>query len=195
MDTIEALLSRASATVLVEPAPEGAVPEQVLEAGLRAPDHGHLRPWRFVLIRGAARGAWAEVVLAAMRARDPPQPQPLLDRQRARLIATPLILALGVVPQPHPKVPEIEQMLSAGAAAMNMLNALHALGFGGLWVTGPNAYDPAVVAALGLPDGARLAGFLHVGTPAEPRPPPRRPALDAHLSEWTGGAGRTGDAA
>ena len=195
MDTIEALLSRASATVLVEPAPEGAVLEQVLEAGLRAPDHGHLRPWRFVLIRGAARGAWAEVVLAAMRARDPAVPQPLLDRQRAKLIATPLILALGVVPQPHPKVPEIEQMLSAGAAAMNMLNALHALGFGGLWVTGPNAYDPAVVAALGLPDGARLAGFLYVGTPAEPRPPPRRPALDAHLSEWTGGAGRTGDTA
>jgi nitroreductase len=100
-----------------------------------------------------------------------------------------------VVPQPNPKVPEIEQMLSAGAAAMNMLNALHALGFGGLWVTGPNAYDPAVVAALGLPHGARLAGFLYVGTPSEPRPPPRRPALDAHLSEWTGGAGRTGDAA
>ena len=195
MDTIEALLSRASATVLVEPAPEGAVLEQVLEAGLRAPDHGHLRPWRFVLIRGAARGAWAEVVLAAMRARDTAVLQPLLDRQRARLIATPLILALGVVTQPNPKVPEIEQMLSAGAAAMNMLNALHALGFGGLWVTGPNAYDPAVVAALGLPHGARLAGFLYVGTPAEPRPPPRRPALDAHLSEWTGGAGRTGDAA
>jgi nitroreductase len=186
MTPIETLLSRASASVLQEPAPEGAVLEQVLQAGLCAPDHGRLRPWHFVLIRGAARAAWAEVVQAAMRARDSAVPQPLLDRQQARITSVPLILALGVRVEAGHKIPEIEQMLSAGAAAMNMLNALHALGFGGIWVTGPNAYDPAIVAALGLPSTARLAGFLYIGTPAEPRPQPRRPALDTHLSEWTG---------
>jgi nitroreductase len=186
MTPMDALLSRASASALREPAPEGAVLEQVLQAGLRAPDHGRLRPWRFVLIRGEARAAWAGVVQAAMRARDPEVPQALLDRQQARILSVPLILALGVQIQPGHKIPEIEQMLSVGAAAMNMLNALHALDFGGIWVTGPNAYDPAVAATLGLPPEARLAGFLYIGTPAEPRPQPRRPALDAHISEWTG---------
>lgn len=186
MTPMDALLSRASTSALQEPAPEGAVLQQVLEAGLRAPDHGRLRPWHFVLIRGEARAAWAGVIQAAMRARDPEVPQALLDRQQARILSVPLILALGVRIQSGHKIPEIEQMLSAGAAAMNILNALHALGFGGIWVTGPHAYDPAVAAALGLPHAARLAGFLHIGTPAEPRPQPRRPALDAHLSEWTG---------
>lgn len=186
MTPMDALLSRASASALRNPAPEGAVLEQVLQAGLCAPDHGRLRPWRFVLIRGEARAAWARAVQAAMRARDPEVPQALLDRQQARILSVPLILALGVQIQTGHKIPEVEQMLSVGAAAMNMLNALHALGFGGIWVTGPNAYDPAIAAILRLPPEARLAGFLYIGTPAEPRVQPRRPALDAHVSEWTG---------
>jgi nitroreductase len=186
MDTLDTLLSRASASALREPAPVGHELEQVLQAGLRAPDHGRLRPWHFVLIRGAARATWAATILAAMRARDPKMPQPLLDRQQARLTSTPLIIALGVRLQTGHKIPEIEQTLSVGAAAMNMLNALHALGFGGLWVSGPNSYDPAIVAALGLAPTDRLAGFLYVGTPADPRPQLRHPALAEHVSEWTG---------
>lgn len=174
MTPMDVLPSRASASVLRDPAPAGRVLEQILEAGLRAPDHGRLRPWHFVLIRDAARLAWAATVLAAMRARDPDVPQALLDRQLARLASVPLIIALRMRLAAAHRTPEIEQTLSVGAAAMNMLNALHALGFGGIWVTGPNSYDPAIVAALGLAPTDRLAGFLYAGTPAEPRSVPRR---------------------
>jgi nitroreductase len=186
MNTMDVLLSRASASVLREPAPEGEVLRQILETGLRAPDHGHLRPWHFVLIRGEARAAWADKVVAAMLARDPETAPGMLERRRARINSIPLIVALGVRVQAGHKIPELEQLLAVGASAMNMLNALHALGFGGMWVTGPNSYDPNLVTALGLAPADRLAGFLYIGTPAEPRPHPRRPALDEHLSEWTG---------
>lgn len=185
MNTLDALLSRASASVLQDPAPEGEALRQILETGLRAPDHGHLRPWQFILIRGEARARWAEAVVAATLARDPETPSGLLQKRRTRINGVPLIVALGVRVKAG-KIPEVEQLLSAGAAAMNMLNAAHALGFGGIWVTGANAYDPALVTALGLAPEDRLAGFLYLGTPAEPRPTPRRPALDEHLSEWTG---------
>ncbi len=186
MNTMETLLSRASASALQAPAPEGDALRQILETGLRAPDHGHLHPWHFILIRGEARARWAEAVVAATLARDPETPPGQLERRRNRINSVPLIVALGVKVRHGHKIPEIEQMLSAGAAAMNMLNAAHALGFGGIWVTGPNAYDPALVTTLGLAPEDRLAGFLYLGTPAEPRPNPRRPALDEHLSEWSG---------
>lgn len=122
----------------------------------------------------------------ALLRRDPDAGQPMIERQRTRIIGTPLIIALGVHLQPHLKVPAEEQLLAVAAAAMNMLNALHALGFGGVWVTGPNSYDATVAAALGFIAPDRLAGFLFTGTPMEPPRPLRRPALDAHVTEWTG---------
>jgi nitroreductase len=179
------LLSRASTSALVDPAPEGSALELILEAGLRAPDHGKLRPWRFVLIRGAAKAAFAERAIAALRVRDPEAPLAVEERMRGKLLAPPLIVALGVHILPDHKIPEIEQVLAVGAAAMNMLNAAHALGFSGIWVTGPNTYDPAVAAALGLVAPDRLAGFLYLGTPAAPPAPARRPALAEHVREWS----------
>ena len=103
---------------------------------------------------------------------------------RGKLLAAPLILALGVHPTPSPKVPEIEQVMAVAAAAMNMLNAAHALGYAGKWVTGPNTYDPSVAAALGVP---QLAGFLYLGPPSRPGAEPNRPAPAASLREWTAG--------
>ncbi len=103
---------------------------------------------------------------------------------RGKILAPPLIIALGVHIVPDHKIPEIEQVLAVGAAAMNMLNAAHALGFGGVWVTGPNAYDPAVASALGFEPPDRLAGFLYLGTPSAPLPQLRRPALAEHVREW-----------
>ena len=105
---------------------------------------------------------------------------------RGKLLAPPLILALGVHVTPAHKVPEIEQMLAVGAAAMNMLNAAHALGYGGKWITGTNAYDPAVATALGLPPPHRLAGFLYLGTPDGDPPMTRRPEPAEFLVNWTG---------
>ncbi len=115
-------------------------------------------PWRFVVIAGAARAAYAEIAVAALQARDPDAPASEAERMRGKLLAPPLIVALGVHITPNHKIPEIEQMMAVAAAAMNMLNAAHALGFGGKWITGPNAYDPAVAAALGLAAPDRLRG-------------------------------------
>jgi nitroreductase len=185
MRALELLLDRQSVGVLQEPAPEGAELDLILDAGLRAPDHGKLRPWRFVLIRGEQRKAWADRVAAAALARDPENGAAIGERYRAWVDRTPLIIALGVEVRAGHKIPEIEQLLSAGAAAMNMLNAIHLLGYGGMWVTGVNAYDPAVAAALGFEAPSRLAGFIAVGTP---RTLPRadRPSRAEHTRDWTG---------
>jgi nitroreductase len=182
---LDLLLNRQSSGALVEPAPSGADLDLILDAGLRAPDHGRLRPWRFVIIRGEAKEKWATRVAEAIQQRDPENAPAMIDKYRAWVQRTPLIVALGAEIVPNHKIPEIEQMLSAGAAAMNMLNAAHLLGYGGMWVTGANAYDPKVASALGLEAPSRLVGFLALGTP-KPGPILARPSREAHVREWRG---------
>ena len=184
-DTLDLLMSRASTGQLRQPAPDARALQLIVAAGLRAPDHGRLRPWRFIAITAAHRARFVEVATAALQARDPDATQPEIDRMRGKLLAPPLILALGVHVTESTKVPEVEQMLAVGAAAMNMLNAAHALGYGGKWITGPNAYDPAIASALGLPPPHRLAGFLYLGTPEAEMPGLPRPEVADHLVEWT----------
>ena len=186
MTDLAMLLNRASVSELQDPPPEGADLDLILQAGLRAPDHGKLRPWRFVLIRGAARAAWSEIIVAALQAREPDAPQAAIDKQRNRVLNAPLVIALGVKLRHGHKIPEIEQMLSVGAAAMNMLNAMHALGFGGVWLTGASSFDPRVVTALGLEPTDKLAGFLFVGTPKSAPLATRRPSVADHAIEWQG---------
>lgn len=185
---VELLLSRQSVNLLQEPAPDGAELDLILDAGLRAPDHGRLRPWRFVLIRGEQRQAWAARLAEAAMARDPETGPAMAEKSRAWVARTPLIIAVGVEIR-EGKIPEIEQMLSAGAAAMNMLNTIHLLGYGGMWVTGANSYDPQVNKALGFEAPSRLVGFLGVGTPrpmAADAPKLGRPSRDRHTTEWMG---------
>lgn len=180
-DAIETLLSRVSNGALADPAPSGDALERIMQAGLRAPDHGKLRPGRFVLIQGDARAAFADLAIAAMRARDPAAPASEQERMRGKLLAPPLIIAMGAQIAPGHKVPETEQLQSVAASAMNMLNAAHALGFAGKWVTGPNAYDSVIARALGLD---QVVGFLYLGTPTEPGLPPRRPASADYFRTW-----------
>ena len=158
---LDQLLSRRSVGLLQEPAPDGADLDLILDAGLRAPDHGRLKPWRFVIIRGDARLAYGEKLAEAVALRDPANAATLAERYRAWVRRTPMLIAVGAVVKPG-NIPEIEQLLAAGAAAMNMLNAAHMLGYGAMWVTGPNSYDPNV---------NRLLGFE---APVAPRGPPHR---------------------
>jgi nitroreductase len=109
-------------------------------------------------------------------------------KSRAWVARTPLIIAVGAEVKAG-NIPEIEQVLSAGAAAMNMLNAIHLLGYGGMWVTGANSYDPAINKALGFEAPSRLVGFLGVGTPRpQPADAPKiaRPSRERHTTEWMG---------
>src|SRR5882724_12434346 len=112
MRALEFVLSRQSANLLQEPAPEGAELDLILDAGLRAPDHGRLRPWRFVLIRGAQRAKWAERLAEAAMARDPATGAALGERARAWVQRTPLIIAVGAKVVAGHKIPEIEQVAS-----------------------------------------------------------------------------------
>jgi nitroreductase len=179
------LLNRQSSGALVEPAPSGADLDLILDAALRAPDHGRLRPWRFVIIRGNARAKWAERVAEAIKRRDPENAEAMIEKYRAWVQRTPLIVALGAEIKANHKIPEIEQLLSVGAAAMNMLNAAHFLGYAGMWVTGLNSYDPNVASALGFEAPSRLVGFLGLGTP-RPGPTFERPSREGHVREWVG---------
>lgn len=187
-DALTSLLARISVPprLLIEPGPDQAQVDQILKAAMRAPDHGNLKPVRFILVRGAARAKLGDLFAQATKQRDPAAEEGLLERVRTWPRTTPLTIALVARTQPEHKIPVSEQMLSAAASGANILNAMHALGFAGMWVTGANAYDPFVQKALGIGENEVLIGFIGVGTaPAAydgREPPVREPAV----SDWAG---------
>ncbi len=183
MDVLEAITTRTSVTALSEPGPSDAQIAALLQAGACAPDHGRLRPWRFLVVRGKARDDLGELIAAATRARQPDASEDTLERERRKPLRAPLIVIVAVVPTLQSKIPEIEQMLAGGAAAQNILLAAHALGYGAIWRTGAPAYDPEVAKGLGLPPEARIVGFLYIGSAAA-SPVVRRPDTGASVVEW-----------
>jgi len=187
MDAMELLLTRRSHPKLGDPAPSGDALDRILRAALPAPDHGGLRTTRILVIEGPAREKLGDAIAAMVRRNNPDADPAALDKARAKPLRAPMLLAVACRPTPdHPKVPEIEQVLSAGAAAHALLLAAQAEGFGGMWRTGDPAYDPAVKAALGLEPTDHLVAFLYLGTPQTPPPEQPRPDLDAVVSRWTG---------
>lgn len=169
MDAMELLLTRSSGVKLTEPAPSDADFEQMLKAAVRAPDHGRLRPWRFISIRGAGREALGDLFAAATALSNPQATPEALGREKDKALRAPLVVLViaKLATQPNVKVPEIEQMLSAGAAAQNILLAAHALGFAAAWKTGAAAYDAHVKAGLGLASNEHIVGILYLGTRAD----------------------------
>jgi nitroreductase len=188
-NTIETLLSRRSvpALRLREPGPSPAQIDTAIDVALRAPDHGALKPWRFVLIHGAARGRLSELFVRRMQQRDPTTPPGKIDKARNMPLSAPLVIAVGAQLRRDHKVPEHEQLLSVGAAVMNLLNAFHAQGFGAIWLTGGNAYDPEVAAALGFDAQERCLGFVYVGSVSPPdNGLPERPERARFVRDWGG---------
>ena len=188
-NTIETLLSRRSvpALQLREPGPSPAQIDSAIDVALRAPDHGALRPWRFVLIQGAARARLSELFVRRMQQREPPTPPGKIDKARDMPLRAPLVIAVGAQLRRDHKVPEHEQMLSIGAGVMNLLNAFHAQGFGAIWLTGGNAYDPEIAAALGFDAQERCLGFVYVGSTAPTdNPLPPRPERARFVRDWRG---------
>jgi nitroreductase len=165
MDAYESLVTRVSPIEIGDPAPDNAEEAKILAAALRAPDHGRLRPWRFISIRGEGRRAFGEVLAGSLQRRDPKVTPELLDRERQKAFRAPFILVAAARITPNSKIPASEQLLSAGAAAQNIMIASHALGFGALWKTGDAAYDAEVKEALGLQVSDEIVGFLYIGTP------------------------------
>jgi nitroreductase len=169
MDALVALHTRTAAPRLVDPAPGDAALEQILRAGLRAPDHGMLRPWRFLVVEGDARNKLGQIFVDALQPATPEE----ADKLRAAPLRAPLIIVGVATVKDNPKVPAIEQVASCAAAVQNMSVAIHALGFGSIWRTGAPTYDAQVKQALGLKESDAIVGFLYVGTPTtRDRPAP-----------------------
>jgi nitroreductase len=166
MDAIEALLTRRSPGRLTDPAPDDAALKTMLDAAMRAPDHGRLRPWRFIVLRGEARTRLGAVMAEAMRRREPGIPAPALEKERGKPLRAPLIVVIAAALIEGHKIPAVEQLLAAGAAAQNLQLAAHALGFGAVWRTGAPAYDAYVKQELGLGPADAIIGFMYLGTPS-----------------------------
>jgi nitroreductase len=175
MQAIEALLRRYSARALQEPAPDDAALGLILESATRAPDHGRLRPWRFIVVKGEDRSRFGELLADHLRRTKGSVSDEALERERRKALRAPMIIVVAAIVTTDGKIPAIEQILSAGAAAQNVLHASVALGFSGMWRTGDAAYDDQVKAALGLEPKDSIVGFLYMGTDVEgpgslPRP-------------------------
>ncbi len=165
MDLFEAISTRASAARLAEPGPTPEHLARILDAAGHAPDHGRLKPWRLILLDEAARHRFAEAVVAARRGRLPEPTEEQLSIEREKIWRSPTMVVVGCAPvRDNPKVPEIEQVLAAGAAAQNLFLAAHGLGYGVLWKTGPAAYDAQVKASLGLQAHDHIVAIMHLGT-------------------------------
>ena len=183
MKAINALLSRTSSSALEAPAPIVEQREIIFQAGLRASDHGRLRPWRFLIIEGSARERLGDVFAESYKRKNPGCTPEKLEKIAAKAISAPLIVVVISRVNEEAKIPAIEQMLSAGAAAQLMLLAAHAQGFAGVWKTGEMAYDKFVHEQLGMTSREKIVGFLYFGTAiALDKPPPVISSADYFVS-------------
>jgi nitroreductase len=177
-DTIALLKRRRSVPLPMMTGP-GPSPDElttILTVASRVPDHGKLAPWRFVVFEGHARERASQVALEIRLADRPDLDEATRAEELLRFTRAPLVVAVVSRAAPHVKIPEWEQILSAGAVCMNMIVAARALGFSATWLTGWMAYDARFRAAIGLAEHERIAGFIHIGRTTasiedRPRPP------------------------
>jgi nitroreductase len=182
------LLTRRSVgqTFLRDPGPNADELAQILTIATRVPDHTKLTPWRLVLFEGEARVEAGERLAALARSRNPAIEEAALEIERARFLPSPLVVGVVFSHRFSPKAPEIEQLLSAGNVAFNLVHGAAALGFGANWVTRWYTFDIEAQALLGAGPGERFVGFVHIGTTvAAPEDRPR-PALETVVSRWQG---------
>lgn len=180
---IRFLQERRSCVLLQEPAPDRALLTELYAAAMRAPDHARLRPMRWIVVEGSARNRLGQILEQAAVAQNPELDEAARQRTQKLPLRAPMILIVVAGITEHPKVPEVEQLLSAGCGAYAALLGLEAAGFGGIWRTGAPAYDPHVHQELGLQPSERLVGFLYIGTPAaeEKARPVEFPAFDERV--------------
>src|ERR1700736_6486829 len=185
-DAVELLQTRCSIkpVELIGPPPSAAEIDTLLTIASRVPDHGKLVPWRFIVFEGEARLAAGEAIVAAFRLKYPQANAEQIAAERQRLARAPLVIAVVSRAAPHVKIPEWEQVLSAGAAAMNLVTAAHSLGYAASWLTEWYAYDRAVLDALGLAANEKVVGFVHIGRAAQPPEDRPRPPLSEIVSRF-----------
>lgn len=185
--TLELLLKRrsAKAALLTAPGPTPAELETILTCAARVPDHKKLVPWRFIVFEGDARARFGEVLAQTVAAEEKDAPSPVrLEAERGRLMRAPTVVCVISRVVPNPGAPEIEQLLSCGAAAFNLCLAANALGYGTCWITEWYSFSETISKALGLAANERIAGFVYIGTDSAPQEDRERPALTDIVTRW-----------
>lgn len=169
---------------LGEPGPERDQLLRMLRSAARVPDHGKLVPFRFIRISGSARHLLGEALAARALERNPDAGDAAVEKDRARFSHAPVIVVVVARLRAGHKVPEQEQLLTAGSVCFALLQSAQAQGFGAQWLTGWAAYDPVILATLGLAPEEKVVGFIHIGTPRLEVPERERPDVEALLSDW-----------
>jgi len=189
---IDFLLTRNSAPIpdLKEPAPSDAEIATMIAAASRVPDHGRLEPWRFIVYRGEARVEIGRKLAALAEQREGPLPEGRRNQELARFSRAPLVIGVVSSPKESPKIPQWEMFISGGMAAMNLIIAANALGYGTNMISNWYSDVPEGRALLGLAPQERVVGFVHIGTaqapaPERPRPDPAKLYTD-YSGPWAG---------
>ena len=182
MDLLAGIETRTSALKLTAPGPSREQIETILRAGLRAPDHGRLRPWRFVVLEGEARNELGEAMAGLLRTKMPQATPEQLDAERKKVLRAPTII-VAAARITKGKIPDIEQIAAVSAGVQNMFLAAHALGLGAMWKTGAAAYDANAKTALGLQPEDQIVAFLYLGTIATPGTPGPQAPLES-VTRW-----------
>ena len=182
---IEYLKTRRSmpAFQMREPGPSREEIEEILTLATRVPDHGKLAPWRFIVMTGDARRRITAELAAIARADKPDLSEEMVQVEETRFLRAPVVIAVVSRAGPHVKIPEWEQIMSAGAVCLNMVMAANALGYVSNWLTEWMAFDARAHRILGVEPGEKVAGFIHIGSTDFPVVERPRPVL-ADIVTW-----------
>lgn len=171
---------------MCEPGPSRDEIEAILTLAVRVPDHGKIAPWRFVVYRGAERARLGDELLAMALKRNPELSAEMIEVERNRFTRAPVVIGVISTAGPHIKIPEWEQVMSAGAVCLNLLMAANAHGYVSNWLSEWFAFDQQAYPLLGVKPGEKVAGFIHIGSTTFPIVERPRPAL-ADVVTWQGG--------
>jgi nitroreductase len=187
-DMLDLLRTRRSVAPLAMsgPGPSGSELELLLTIAARVPDHGKLVPWRFIVFEGEGRAAAGHLIARAFVEDNPDANEERVELERQRLSHAPLVIGVVSRAAPHVKIPEWEQVLSAGAVCMNLVVAANAMGYAASWLTQWYSYDRRVLHGLGLAPHEKIAGFVHVGSSASAPQDRVRPVLSSITSHFQG---------
>lgn len=184
MNAIEVLQNRVSITKLMAPGPNERQLLEIFKAANRAPDHGKLQPWRFLVIEGEGLNRLSQVFVDALSSYDAEISPTVLEKTKNMPFRAPMIIVAIAKCEDHPKVPKQEQLLACACATQNLLNACFALNFGAVWRTGELAYNQDVKQSLGLKPMEEIIGFIYVGTPVGAIPSAPEVDTQAIFATW-----------
>jgi len=175
------LLNRSSEPRLEAPAPDPGTLEKAFACAARAPDHALLRPWRYLIVEGKGLVALGDLFASTCANNSDEQG---IEKLRRAPLRAPMVIVGIASPKPHPKVPEVEQMMSAATGMSFIELALQDAGYGVMWRTGSVAYHASVRQGLGLEDHEKIVGFLYTGSVSVKKPAVPRPATEEFVRHW-----------